>query len=256
MHLPAGFTSLTPAEQLFVSTDMERVARGLPPYAGLVDSLDQAARNAALADTDPILGSVVDELGVVEYGSNWAEDVNTIEANYDLMYNDGPGGVDLDCEARNMTGCWGHRDNILWKVGAAQFPGCTLVMGAAQAPDGLMISDTEVFAVVSGTPTYIYTWAQAQAARRRQRICPTATDQRTRPLASSALGNERWRPPRRSEPPTAFSQRRPFRLGIGRCFAMSRRRDSCVTRGVVRVMAYYPPRCATILRWAGPPGGE
>ena len=182
MHLPAGFSSLAPAEQLFVLTNMERVARGLPPYVGLVDSLDQAASHAALADTDPTLGSVVDGLGVVEYGSNWAEDVNTIAANYDLMYNDGPGGVNLDCEAGNMTGCWGHRDNILWKVGIAQFPRCALVMGAAQAPDGPMISDTEVFALVSGTPTYVYTWAQAQAAGAGNELVPRATDQRTRSL--------------------------------------------------------------------------
>ena len=53
MVLPSDFAALTPAEQLFVLTDIERVDRGLPPVVGMVAQLDTDAQNAAAANTDP-----------------------------------------------------------------------------------------------------------------------------------------------------------------------------------------------------------
>ena len=35
------------------------------------------------------------------------------------MYDDGPGSGNLVCVPANMTGCWGHRDNILGDYGPA-----------------------------------------------------------------------------------------------------------------------------------------
>jgi hypothetical protein len=41
MVLPTNWTKLTVAEQLFVSADLERVGRGLPPYVGLSYKLNR-----------------------------------------------------------------------------------------------------------------------------------------------------------------------------------------------------------------------
>src|SRR3954469_9005743 len=50
MVLPGNFGSLTPAQQTFVVSNLERVDRGLAPVAGMVDSLDQLATEAAVND--------------------------------------------------------------------------------------------------------------------------------------------------------------------------------------------------------------
>src|ERR1700728_55970 len=47
MSLPSTWTSLTPPEQLFVLTDLERVDRGLPPIAGLAANLNAYAHARA-----------------------------------------------------------------------------------------------------------------------------------------------------------------------------------------------------------------
>jgi hypothetical protein len=86
------------------------------------------------------------------------------------MYTDGPGGTNTDCQPGNMNGCWVHRDDILWNLDPSQLVGTKLVMGAAQAwPPSLAPNScmTELFALVTGTPAFTYTWAQAVAAGAR-----------------------------------------------------------------------------------------
>jgi hypothetical protein len=51
------------------------------------------------------------------------------------MYNDGPGGTNIDCKHGNEPGCYGHRKNILGNYGKKP------VMGAAKKGS----SYTEVF---------------------------------------------------------------------------------------------------------------
>jgi len=65
----------------------------------------------------------------------------------------------------------GHRDNELGfnasEVASSQG---VLVMGAAEATvasDSPWTSDALLIALVTGSPTYTYTWAQAQAAGAR-----------------------------------------------------------------------------------------
>ena len=42
------------------------------------------------------------------------------------MYDDGPGGSNLDCRAATSRLCWGHRDNILNRFGGhASCPGAS-----------------------------------------------------------------------------------------------------------------------------------
>jgi hypothetical protein len=168
LALPGDYSSLTAAEQLFVLTDSERVDRGLPPALGLVDQFDQAALVAAQDDTDPAPGAVPPGVGILRWASNWGESAGALGSNYNWMYDDGPGSGNEACGGGG-GGCWGHRDNILG-FSAAQLAsaGGTLVMGAAEAAPPAAapwLSDTELFAVISGHPAYyVYTWAQAVAA--------------------------------------------------------------------------------------------
>src|SRR4051812_37116998 len=90
MTLPAGFASLTTEQQTFVVSNLERVDRGLPPVAGMVDSLNQLAGGAAAADADPMLpGWTVGPFQVNGWSSIWAGDLNALAADYDWMYSDG-----------------------------------------------------------------------------------------------------------------------------------------------------------------------
>lgn len=111
MVLPGNWQSLTPQEQLFVATNLERTVRGLPALQGMATSLDEASQAGAAADVDP---SPPPGFGFVQWGSNWAGAVgNPLEAIYFWMYDDGPGSSNIDCTQSDASGCWGHRDNVL-----------------------------------------------------------------------------------------------------------------------------------------------
>jgi hypothetical protein len=164
--LPSDFLSLTSAEQIFVLTDTERVERGLAPIQGLVDDLDQQAASAAADDEDPSPGAMPAGVTWRAWKSNFAESDGPLATDYQWMYADGPGGENDACQSGNMTGCWAHRDNILWNLTSAQLGGQTLIMGAAQTePSGTpYVNDAELIELVEGTPAYVYTWAQAVSA--------------------------------------------------------------------------------------------
>jgi len=122
MVLPSDWASLTPAEQLFVATNLERTVRGLPALSAMVSPLDAAATAGAASNVDP---SPPGGFGFVQWGSNWAGAVgNPLEGIYYWMYDDGLGSSNIDCTPGNTSGCWGHRDNVLM-----QFSGSDLVMG-------------------------------------------------------------------------------------------------------------------------------
>ena len=151
LYLPTDYGQLTPAEQVFVVIDLERVGRGLPPFAGLVSSLDSLAETGVNPPglppgywEDPVLPSGF-SLGA---GTNLAWDctlqgqypydysvscpglgnagasiaaggmISPLDADFSWMYNDGWGGSlsstsNIDCTSPAAQGCWGHRDNIL-----------------------------------------------------------------------------------------------------------------------------------------------
>ena len=142
MYLPADFNSLIGAEQLLVVIDLERVARGLPPFAGIVASLDAVAQRGAQvsgqapgAFADPAFparftvgpGSVfayecqstlVEHVSCAGSGNPGASiaagsNISALDADYIWMYDDGYGGPNFDCKTPKTAGCWGHRDNIL-----------------------------------------------------------------------------------------------------------------------------------------------
>lgn len=109
--LPGDWFTLTPQEQMFVATNLERTARELPALTAMVSPLDNASQQAASGNDDPEPPS---GFGYEQWGANWAGAVgNPLEAMYLWMYDDGPGSSNVDCNSHDASGCWGHRDNVL-----------------------------------------------------------------------------------------------------------------------------------------------
>jgi hypothetical protein len=164
MLLPTGFAQMSVPEQLFVVVNLERLDRGLPPFAGLTAALDQNAERGADAANDPPdpgRGYYLDD-------AEWAGgSSNGLDADYGWMYDDGYASGNLDCEHRGAAGCWGHRKGILDDFGS----GSNLVMGAAVDARG----DTHhgdsrgtsmaVTLAVANAPvrTYSFSWSEVLA---------------------------------------------------------------------------------------------
>jgi hypothetical protein len=168
MRLPTGFWRLSPARQVFVVTDLERVDRGLRPFLGMTFPLDRDAGAAAYANRDPQTGWASGPDQVRSYGSIWAAEFNPVAADYAWMYDDGWGGpgqtTNVACPAPGAPGCWGHRDVILGGYGDAPL----LLAGVGSVNRGYADyyeSATELFAGATGrTPPLYYAWASAVAA--------------------------------------------------------------------------------------------
>jgi len=165
MALPPGFARLSVPEQLFVVINLERVDRGLPPFAGLTTPLDHNAQLGANAANDPPDPGPA----YLQFDGEWAGgSSNALDAVYGWMYDDGPDSGNLDCPHAGAAGCWGHRKGILDDFGTG--PG--LVMGTAidlhgdTRPDAGGTSMTATLAVM-GAPVapLVFTWAAATGAR-------------------------------------------------------------------------------------------
>jgi|GEM_PF-6730725 len=158
MVLPTNWGQLTPAEQLFVATNLERTARGLTPVSGMSDGLNQVAARAAADGTDPQLkagGSLTTVAG------NWIQGYSSpLEALYIWVYDDGLGSTNSDCSRQALSGCWAHRANVL-----VPLPCSACALGAAFAPTDAAadpLSYAEVL-VESLTPlTDSFSWAEEQ----------------------------------------------------------------------------------------------
>jgi hypothetical protein len=162
MVLPSDYGRLSVPEQLFVAVDVERVDRGLPPFAGLTPELNANAQRGANDANDPPDPGKAYLLDDAEWAGGSA---NGLDAVYGWMYDDGFDSGNLDCLHRNSSGCWGHRKGILDNFGS----GSRLVMGAALDPtgdthrgDGGGTSMAVTLAVASNPGrVFTYTWAQA-----------------------------------------------------------------------------------------------
>jgi hypothetical protein len=165
----SAYEKLTPVEQIFVTADLERTERGLPPATVLTRSLDKVAQVGANDNEDPPLNEVPDPLPgggrLAGLGGNWAGGFpNALGADYAWMYDDGLGSGNLDCTKTHKSGCWGHRDNILGTFSSSSDCGGgshELAMGAGYTAKSKSL--TELFAGVCGpTPTdVVFTWAKA-----------------------------------------------------------------------------------------------
>jgi hypothetical protein len=212
MYLPRGFNSLSGDEQLLVVIDLERVGRGLPAFAGIVASPDSVAQKGTQVNGQPA-GTFEDPSLPAPFsvgpgtafaynchangtGTNTCDgsgnpgasiaaggEISALDADYDWMYDDGAGGSNSDCQALEVQGCWGHRDNILGAYPTrtrfiSRSSGSSLstvsaraavpVMGAGSlqpnggGPQG---NWTAIFASVTGrTPAFVYSWHRALAA--------------------------------------------------------------------------------------------
>jgi hypothetical protein len=160
MELPADWASLSPAEQLFVATNLERTVRGLPVFSGMSSELDSVAMSAANAGTDATPPS---GFPAPFWTSNWAGGVGSpLEAIYLWMYDDGPGSPNVDCQpGSNTSGCWGHRDDIL-----ASFDCSPCVMGSAASSRGYtgQPSWAELMVDTTGSPALAFSWSAVISA--------------------------------------------------------------------------------------------
>ncbi|MGD0321366.1 MAG: hypothetical protein ABSC00_07170 [Acidimicrobiales bacterium] len=155
MALPTDWASLSPQEQLFVATNLERTARGLTPLSAMATTLDQAAQQGAGADQDP---SPPGGFPWSSWGSNWTAAVgNPLEAIYYWMYDDGEGSSNADCTPANTSGCWQHRDNILM---ALRCQPCEIGTGYASGAWQGQPSWTALLVDTSGATSLDYTWTQ------------------------------------------------------------------------------------------------
>jgi len=158
MSLPSNWTSLTPQEQLFVVTNLERTVRGLPPLTAMASQLDAAAASGAAGGSDP---APPDGYPYTEWGSNWAGALgNPLEVVYLWMYDDGPGSSNVDCTSAGQSGCWGHRQNVLLDL-----PCRECLMGTGYAADGWEGTPgwAELLVETSGSQQVDFTWQQEQA---------------------------------------------------------------------------------------------
>ncbi len=169
----AAYARLTPVQQLFVVVNLERTERGLAPAVVLSRSLSAIAQAGAQAGRDPAVGRVARTLPgggrTVYAGATWSGGwINPLGADYAWMYDDGPGGSNLDCHAGSSRLCWGHRDILLTDSGQASCHGGAgeLAMGTGHAGRGAGYgeSDTVLMAAACGpVPTdATFTWAKAK----------------------------------------------------------------------------------------------
>jgi hypothetical protein len=182
LEIPADYGRLSVPIQLFIAIDAERVDRGLPPFTGLTAALSAVAQSGAdLAQAPPDPGSsyadpAMEWIGAVSGG---------LDADYEWVYDDGPGAGVPGCGSGGGSGCWNDRHALL-----GSFRSGTLVMGAAVNPTADTGSDkggpsVAVVVATTGQPgSYVYTWAQAQADIARGTLRPTPSA----PANQSATG--------------------------------------------------------------------
>jgi hypothetical protein len=153
MVLPTDWAQLSPQQQLFTSTNLERTVRGLPPLSGMATALDQASASAAAQNTDP---SAPAGFPWSTWGGNWAGALGSpLEDIYFWMYDDGLGSYNIDCTTQNTSGCWGHRHNILMSLRCQP---CLMGTGYNATAYRGNPSWTELLVDSSGSPALDFSW--------------------------------------------------------------------------------------------------
>jgi hypothetical protein len=209
-NLPPNFTGLAPGQQLLVLSNLDRLAYGLAPVAGLNEELDESALAGVEQLSDPLPPiELLPGTAVWGFTSNWAGNFpNAPAAYYEWMYDDGYGSANAACTSPGADGCWGHRQDVLWA-----FPEGWLAMGAATGTD---VYGTPGFAMVIAythgwqSPAYYYTWDQtatvASASKRPSIPCAPRRWQRT-VRAAQARGAKTRRGSQAHRAKTAFEPR-------------------------------------------------
>lgn len=159
--LPADFPSLPPVRQMFILTNLDRLAYHLPPMTGLTVKLNIDALKGVRQAFDP---SPSDTSHLRAWTANWATGYANAPMAYEAwMWDDGLGSSNADCTSSDQSSCWAHRHCLLWRFGS----GHVLAMGAAAGfgPTRLRAYTT---LLVGGerpgyTAKYAYTWRKAVA---------------------------------------------------------------------------------------------
>jgi hypothetical protein len=157
MVLPSNWYSLSVAEQFFVATNLERVARGLPALSGMASALDQSASQAASQAQDPTPPS---GFPMRSWDSNWAGGGgNPLEIVYFFMYYDGPASTNTACTQAGQPACWVHRNNIL-----ADFACQPCVIGTGFSPTGYdnATSYAELLVDATAEPALDFSWSEVE----------------------------------------------------------------------------------------------
>jgi hypothetical protein len=178
MVLPSNWYALTTPEQLFVVANLERTARGLPPYLGINAALSANAQRAAQSNADPSVASgfpvSYDAGQIPAMGGAWSGGFSVLAADYMWMYDDGWGGSvsttsNIACGSAAALGCWAHRDELL-----GSDPGFNPGVGLTSTNCEMGVG----YAVVNGLGSYVdlierpqgiapamtFTWAQEVVA--------------------------------------------------------------------------------------------
>jgi hypothetical protein len=212
MQLPSNFARLSVADQVFVAINAERADRGLPVFSGVSADLANVAQLGARAARLP-----PDPGGA--YGAadtEWIGAIaNGLDADYEWMYDDGPGSGVTGCTRSGGTGCWADRHNVLDKLGSG-----TLVMGPALDPTADTGQDAggpslalELAASRNAGAALTYTWADAMHDIVAGTLRPRSSPPRCRACTTSwrgRSGRDRRRPPT-SRPPGYPTRPGPFR---------------------------------------------
>jgi len=150
--LPTNFLKLSPAQQLFVWVNLERISRGVPPLVGLSPYLSAAAAAGAKEGRGPKFET---SYGPVEVAANVADgeyEWSAFEGGgssmpmagglvFALMYQDGWGGpsfgpfgqtMNYACKSPKAAGCWQDRDDLLGLTTGTTCTDC--IAGAGSAP--------------------------------------------------------------------------------------------------------------------------
>jgi len=175
MILPTNWNALSVPEQLFVVANLERVARGFPPYLGLNQALSAEAQRAANAQSDPGVAPgfnpASNPSGGPAIAGVWAGGgYNVLFASYYWMYADAWGGstaltANIACTSPGAAGCWAHRDQLLGSdpaLNATVGLHCTICeMGTASAVVNGSQSYADLIERPAGAPPAMtFTWAQ------------------------------------------------------------------------------------------------
>ncbi len=160
----SGFSALTPAQEMFVIIDLERVARGLPPFEEMTSSLDALAQVGANDQQDPPLPTPPPNTSSAT-GVLWAGTSDPLLVDFGWMYEDGCTFVSQQllfnsgCSASPPTP-WVHRNYVLEDFSALG-DGCNLLMGVAVVPSSLAVV-TEGYCGAAAPTDVVFTWFDAE----------------------------------------------------------------------------------------------
>lgn len=145
--LPADFASLSPDRQMFILSNLDRIAYSLAPVAGLSAALDVAAEEGVKGEHDPV--GLTQAPWTLFWASNWAAFPNAVWGYYMWMYFDEGAG-------------WGHRDDVIVEPSWEGF--ADLNMGAAAGVSSTGREGSALIIQAAGEPTTdYYTWSEAVA---------------------------------------------------------------------------------------------